>query len=125
MSDIQVEFIGEDAQAVQEQFERLIRQYIGDDTMIQGATVAGGMLKTVTAVTLVITLSTLFAAPKGILAQLAAKSRQEAFLKHLQQFIRDYNVELIFTLPDGRRIDFRTVSIDEVRELLNRRFSSQ
>jgi hypothetical protein len=111
-----VKFIGDDADDARATFEKLIATYCGGDAVIQ---TVGGSVQAVSAVTLVLTISTLFAAPKGIFQQLV-RHKQSAFLEHLQHFVRDYNVELILTLPDGRRIDFRTVDVEEVRELLDR-----
>ena len=115
-----MKFIGDDAEEARATFEKLIAKYCGGDAVVQ---TLGGSMQAVTAVTLVLTISTLFAAPKGIFRQLV-RHRQSAFLEHLQQFVRDYNVELILTLPDGRRIDFRTVDVEEVRELLENLQSS-
>ncbi len=115
MSNIQVKFVGNDAEKAQEHFEKLVKKFLGSDAIIHAL---GGGMQALTAVTLVLTIPVLLAGPQGILHKLGS-TQQRAFLEALQKFVHAYNVELAFTLPSGRRIDVRTVSIDELHDLLS------
>ena len=85
---------------------------------VAGTTAAESTLKTLTAVTLVLAIPTMFAHPQGFLQQLTSRHHQDAFIKFLLQLKKDYNIELTMTTPDGHRIDFDAMSPDALRDIL-------
>jgi len=117
VSEIQVSFSGDETEEAQKQLQKIVHHYLGAHAMTYGAT-AGGMLKAFTALTLVIAIPAILASPRRIFQQLGTRSRQMAFFEALQKLTREYNIEIFITIPDGRRIDLRTISVEDLIVLL-------
>ena len=118
MPNIQIDLVGDDAGEALEKVQKIVQKYLGTDVVVTGATTTESTLKTLTAVTLVLAIPTMFAHPQGFLQQLQSQHHQDAFIRFLLELQRQYNIELTLTTPDGQRIDFDSIGPDELRNIL-------
>jgi hypothetical protein len=120
MPNMKIDLVGEDAGEALEKVQKIVQKYLGTDVAVTGVNTAESTLKTLSAVTLVLAIPTIFAHPQGFLQQLQSQHHQDAFIRFLLDLQRQYNIELTLTTPDGQRIDFDAITPNELRDILLR-----